>query len=208
MTKTNSAFRRNSKYLLLNALALLGVALAACVTVNVNFPESVVQRAADDYVRDLYKAKEKGKSGTPAGTPSTKPSASRSFSLISEAYAEEGVSFRANTPGALEIRSRQAARLDEIQSQKKAGVLGESKDGTLVLKKGDGLKPLLKQKIEKLVAAENKDREALYEEILSANNLGDSQKATIQRSFSRSFQGASPSGTWIESPEGEWNQKQ
>src|SRR5579872_4764189 len=29
--------------------------VTSCITVNVNFPESAVQRAADDFVQDLYK---------------------------------------------------------------------------------------------------------------------------------------------------------
>ena len=34
---------------------LLTFSILGCVTVHVNFPESAVQRAADDFVRDIYK---------------------------------------------------------------------------------------------------------------------------------------------------------
>ncbi|MEW6056923.1 MAG: DUF1318 domain-containing protein [Bdellovibrionota bacterium] len=42
---------------------LAALALISCVTVHVNFPESAVQRAADDFVRDLY--------GSPASVAQT-----------------------------------------------------------------------------------------------------------------------------------------
>ena len=45
--------------LMSSAIALASLT-AACVTVNVNFPESTVQKATDDYVKELYKAKERG----------------------------------------------------------------------------------------------------------------------------------------------------
>ncbi|MEZ4871386.1 MAG: hypothetical protein R2827_03890 [Bdellovibrionales bacterium] len=39
-----------------NRLSILGasVLLVSCITVNVNFPEAAVQKAADDYVKELF----------------------------------------------------------------------------------------------------------------------------------------------------------
>jgi uncharacterized protein YdbL (DUF1318 family) len=178
---------------------------AACVTVNVNFPESAVQKATDDYVRDLYRAKEKGNKPAPAAEPSAKPQAA--FELIPSAHADEGDLFRVDTDKALSIREKLRGRLDEVLSQKRAGVVGESNDGLLVLKSPDKLKKLLLKKVEKLVSDENSDREELYGEILTANGLPRTRLKNVQKSFSRSFQAESPSGTWVQDIEGKWARK-
>ena len=196
--------------------AVFAVALTnACVTVNVNFPESAVQKASDDYVKDLYKAKEKGKtpsSSSPSSLPAKTPEKS-SFHmmelLIPSAYAEgaEDEAFQIQLgPKAKEIQSRQASRISEIVEQKQAGLLGETADGLLVLRDAKKLKPLLQAKVDKLVKEENSDREALYDDVAKFNNLPALQK--VRQSFARSFQkSGSPAGTWIEDPAGSWTQK-
>lgn len=185
----------------------------ACVTVNVNFPESAVQKATDDYVRDLYRAKERGKSTSPE-TPSPAPASdSKSSSLwehlelIPQVHAADDDVFKVNTEKAMKIREKLAGRLNEVLAQKRAGVLGETQDGKLTIQAPSKLKPILKKKVESLVSEENKDRNELYEEILTANGLKSNRMINIQKSFARSFQAESPSGTWVESPDGKWAQK-
>jgi uncharacterized protein YdbL (DUF1318 family) len=185
--------------LLISSLAL-GAAATACVTVNVNFPESAVQQATDDYVRDLYKAKAKGKEAAPAEKPKA------SFELIPSVWAAEEEVFKVNTPGAAKIQARQAERLDEVLALKRAGALGETKQGTLVVKDAGKLKPLQAKKAEKVVADENADRADLYKEVVKANGLPSNREKNVAASFARSFQGMSPSGTWIEGADG-WTQK-
>ena len=193
--------------LLKNTLFIaLASVIAACVTVNVNFPESAVQKATDDYVRDLYRAKEKGKAPSPdASTPSAKPSQGFNLSLITEAVAADGI--KVDSAAALQIRTKLASRVDEVIAQKRAGVLGESNDGKLTLQAPDKLKPLLKSKVDKLVKDENTDRETLYNEILKSNGFPAGRMKDVEKSFARSFQAESPSGTWVQDDGGKWSQK-
>ena len=190
-------------------------AATACVTVNVNFPESAVQKATDDYVKDLYRAKERGRAVPPAETAKP-PQASVPpvvFKYLSEAFlpeafaAESGFVFKVDSPASLKIRDRLAARLDEVIGEKKAGVLGESSDGWLVLKSPEKLKPLLLKKIDKLVSDDNADRKELYGDVLKFNKVPSNRLIDIQKSFARSFQAESPSGTWIQDETGIWTQK-
>jgi len=186
------------------------LALSACVTVNVNFPETAVQKATDDYVRELYRAKEKGKTPPPAsapsGTPSTTTSLGFGFPAIGNAEAA-GPNFQVDSPKALSIRDNLAKRLEEVLAQKRAGVIGESNDGFLVLKAPEKLKKLFQRKVEKLVVDENTDRRALYDEVLVVNSAAKNRLKDIQMSFARSFQAESPSGTWIQAEDGSWSQK-
>jgi uncharacterized protein YdbL (DUF1318 family) len=219
----------NSVLGLASGVLLVG---SACVTVNVNFPESAVQKATDDYVRDLYRAKERGKApasenaATPAepeASPSPSPSPSKKsqkkpttksvttssiWDLIPSAEAAEAdLNFRVDSDKSMKIRDRLAGRLDEVLTQKKAGVLGETNDGLLFLKSPEKLKKLLTKKVETLVADENKDREELYEEVAASNKVSKNRIKDIQKSFARSFQAESPSGTWVQDGDGKWSQK-
>ncbi len=192
------------------------VTAIACVTVNVNFPEVAVQKATDDYVKELYRAKEKGKNPTPA----TENTAGKQTNLIerlnrelgsalvSEAWAgpAEG-NFVVNTPKAREILESQKARVQSLLAQKRNGFIGETKDGRVTVRGADQLKPLQKKNVEGLVQDENADREKLYAEIIQANGLTDNALPKVQKSFARSFQAESPSGTWVESADGQWSRK-
>ncbi len=190
---------------LLLALSLSSSAIiySACMTlnVNVNLPESAVQRATDDYVRELYRTKEKSKAPSPE---EAKPAAR--FSLISEAWADSEL-FSVRSEKALKIRQNLASRLDEVLKYKREGVLGETNDGYVVIHKPEKLKKLLAKKVEKLVEDENQDRKALYDEVIVSNKLTENKLDTVRRSFARSFQAESPSGTWVQDGDGKWTQK-
>ncbi|MBC7691368.1 MAG: DUF1318 domain-containing protein [Methylotenera sp.] len=187
--------------LTLGALAL--AALPACVTVNVNFPESAAQKATDDYVRDLYRAKERGKSAPAAGDTTF----FQNFSLISNALAADEENFKLDSSKSSGIKEKLRSRIDEVITYKRMGVLGENGDGKLVLKDPSKLKTLQKQRVETLVKQENVDRDDLYQEVLKINKLPDTRMRNIEQSFARSFQAESPSGTWLQTSEGQWSQK-
>lgn len=192
------------------SLTALG-SVAGCLTLNVNvkLPEAAVQSATDDYVRELYRAKKKEttpEATEPSGAPTPAPAKKVSLAFgIAEAHAESP--FKVTSAGALRIREKLAAQLDEVLAQKRAGVLGESNEGKLVLKSAEALKPLLRKRVQKLVEDENATRGDLYAEVLSSNGLGSDRLKLIQQSFARSFQAESPSGTWVQDAEGRWSQK-
>jgi len=184
----------------------MGAVIGGCVTVNVNFPESAVQKATDDYVRDLYRSKEQSK--TPKATPTPKVSDTVSFPnfILPSANAAEA-SFHLRSAKTETIKARMRGRVSEIISYKKQGLIGESNDGMLVIHDPSKVKPLLKKKLESFVKAENADRESLYGEIAESNHLSSSNVAQMRKSFTRSFQAESPSGTWVQASDSTWSQK-
>ncbi len=205
------------RFSLIAAIVLATLVPAACVTVNVNFPEATVQKATDDYVRDLYKAREKGRSSpaadaevqSPSAKPSAKPGAEPAASmidrlLIAEAWADSRAVFKVDSPKIDEIKAKQSQNLDKLDGHKRDGRIGEGNDGKLVLDPGKKMPELLKKKFKADVDAENDLRDQLYKEI---NNLNKSPIQDIQKGFSRSFQGMSPSKTWIQDEAGVWTQK-
>ncbi len=173
-----------------------------CVTVNVNFPEGAVQRAADDYVKELYKARQEDEKQT--AEKEKKSSSLFSFSLGNVAYAQ--AEFKVDSPKAKEIQGRQKSRLSEVTDLLANGQIGEGADGLLEVKASDA-KPLLMKKIEKVVKEENSDRKDLYDEVAKTNNISSSAKDQVQSSFAKSFQSAAPKGAWVEAKKGSWNKK-
>jgi uncharacterized protein YdbL (DUF1318 family) len=185
--------------------ALLSTLLtaAACITVNVYFPEGAVQRAADDFVKDLY---EKTPKPQPSGAakPHTGALPLKDL-LIPQAYAADEVTI--SSPAAQAIKARMAGRVGELSSFKGRGVIGETNDGNVVVKDAAGLALKDRATVEKLISAENQDRSALYDEMQKANHLNDRNQTKIRATFSKAFQEHSPAGTWIQGESGGWSKK-
>ncbi|MBX9765723.1 MAG: YdbL family protein [Bdellovibrionales bacterium] len=160
--------------------------LTSCVTVNVNFPEGAVQKAADDYVRELYKSKQKT---TPEGKPST---FFFDFSLVATAVAAD---FKISSEESKKIMEKQKERLGDVDGYKAKGVIGETSEGLIEVYKDDKLSAIEKKKVQRLVSEENNDREALYSDIVKSNGMTDAMKAGVRKTFFQSLRDASPAGT-------------
>lgn len=205
--KNNLNARRFGSALTFASIALI----VSCVTVNVNFPESAVQRAADDFVQDLYKGTTsvadtnskdaasdaaamkksvKKKSGkTPAAESTKKPTSFR-FEIFSSAYAIDVSSeVKNDTPKALELKQKMRSRIEVLNSWKQKGVVCETMQGVLKLaapaKAGDDA-----AKVAALVKQENSDREALYGEMTKANQ--GLREEVLRRNFATAFREKSP----------------
>lgn len=215
---------------MIRAFALaVASACAACITVNVNFPESAVKQAADDFVRDLYKdsatasageaasdsarvptsnesekpAKKK-KNAKPAPNPSTFFDLLRALDPLPAALAEE---LNMSSSKAKSIKGRMSARLGEILKWKAKGALGETYDGNLAPRDTGALSRDEKKQVDALVEKENSDRAELYDEIQSVNSISDRKQTRIRKLFGNAFRSNSPAGTWVEAESGTWTRK-
>ncbi len=191
------------------SLILPGLLLTSCVTVNVNFPESAVQKATDDYVRDLYRTKEQSKPGAPKAATSPAGSTSFNFKFLNFIPSAEAAdqSFNLSSPKIETIKGKMKVSVPDVLEYKKSGVLGETNEGRLVIRDASKLKPLLKKRVEDLVEVENQNRNQLYDEVIQANPLAKGNTVAVKKSFARSFQSESPSGTWVQSENDSWAQK-
>lgn len=186
----------------------------SCVTVNVNFPEGAVQRAADDYVSELYKAKAESEDGKKEKARQKNSSSLwedtgrfvASLVFGERAHAVE-VEFKVFTDEAKAIQQRQAGRLATIDKYKAKGVIGEGNGGLLDLRDSSALKPIEKKKVVATIAEENSDRNLLYQEIVKSNQLSGNMIQSVRSSFASSFVKASPAGTWFEDKAGKWSKK-
>lgn len=97
------------------------------------------------------------------------------------------------------IESRQA-RYETLQQYKSQGLVGEDNKGYVAARGGGA-------EVEELVAAENADRDVIYNAIIEQNNLTSADIANLHSAFAEVRRDKAEPGEWIQLPDGEWAQK-
>ena len=190
-------------------LAGLGaLGLASCVTVNIYFPAAAIQQAADQIVDDVRKAPEPGPR-PPAGTPRSGTVLDLAARLPSPGVraAHAQVDLNVSTPAIRALKASLAGRFPQLQPHYAKGAIGETNDGLVAARDTDALSLKDKADVNRLVGQENADRQALYAEIVRANNLAPGTLGEVQRLFANSWRGKSSAGWWIQRDDGQWARK-
>lgn len=95
------------------------------------------------------------------------------------------------------LKERMQSRLPTIVDLKARGIVGEDSQGFLAFVKGQKEKP-------DVVAAENKDRQTVYQTI--AKREGTTAQLVGQRRAKQLADRAKP-GEWLQNAKGQWHQK-
>ena len=90
-------------------------------------------------------------------------------------------------------------RLPEVIKAKGEGTVGEGADGLLHIRAEEP-----SAELEKMVASENKDREALFANLAKKTKGSTAEAAKI---FAKAMIGKGKKGHWFRSPKGAWKQK-
>ncbi|HSL17165.1 MAG TPA: DUF1318 domain-containing protein [Methylomirabilota bacterium] len=196
--------------------------LAACITINVYFPEAAVKELAQQ-IEDEVQRKAAGEpSPTPVAeptpTPMADPAAGAPESLLSWAlslgattvYAaeDEVAAPEITNPAIRKIIDSRAARLKAVNDLKAAGVVGESNQALLVIRNLDAIQGLKERAdAQKLIKDENADREQLFREIAAAKNVELAQLPQIRTTYAEALRDNARPGDWIQLPDGSWTQK-
>ena len=98
---------------------------------------------------------------------------------------------------AQDIKDRMRDRLPEVQALKAKGNIGENNQGYLEVRSGNGA-------AQQIVAAENKDRQAVYQAI--AKQAKTTVQVVGQRRAMQIAEKAD-AGEWLQDPSGKWYQK-
>jgi uncharacterized protein YdbL (DUF1318 family) len=198
---------------LIVAFALGAIFILSCVTVNVYFPESEVEEAADKIVKEVWEKKEK-----PKEKQDQKPKVNKPESLLRGAFLVAAIMFspleaqaqtniNVSTPEITELKNAIADRAPSLWPFLDSGHIGIGKNGLLVLRSGDGLDLQEKASLNHLITQENNDRNALYREIVSANRFAPERFFDIQEIFAVSWRNQARNGWWIQEANGRWSQK-
>ena len=176
--------------------------LFSCVTVNVNIPDSAVQQATDDYVKDLYEAKAKSKPAKPVTFPVDATPCS--IEIIPSGSTPKTDTVRPTARRLIDISDRLKSRLADISALKRPRE-SSAKATTANSHQRKDQKGATKSRVWKLMNDENGDRFELYHEVVAHNGMNKGNLETIARNFAHSFQKHSPSGTWVQDDAGAWS---
>ncbi|MDX9976201.1 MAG: DUF1318 domain-containing protein, partial [FCB group bacterium] len=102
------------------------------------------------------------------------------LSPIQVAYAAE---LKESSPKIKELADQMRARFPEVQALKAKGFVGETNRGYLDLVDGADLKGDDKNAAQRLIAAENADRKALYREVVELNKDQNVTLSVVERVF-------------------------
>lgn len=176
--------------------------VAACVTINVYFPEAAAEDAADRFIDKVI--------GPEAAA--TEPDQSAfNFSLnpidwiFPAAHAQANIDI--NTPAIRAIQQRMEQRFGgELKSHFDSGAVGLTNDAMIEIRDLSQVSLAERNKVKSAVSAENSDRAAVYREIAVANGHPEWEEQ-IRRTFAERWIAKAPSGWYYQNSGGSWVQK-
>lgn len=179
---------------------------AACVTVNIYFPAAAIQKAADEIVEDVRGTKDQKQ-------PEEKKNDKQSSLLDSikkiigpsEAYAQ--INIEVSTPAIRSLKQAMKDNYPQLKNFYDKGAVGENNMGLLELRDTGSLNLKEKADLNRVMAQENNNRNALYSEIMRANKLAADSLPKIQKIFANSWRDKSQPGWWIQNDQGAWQKK-
>lgn len=185
------------------ALITAALVLAACVTINVYFPEAAAERAADRFIQEVIgEVPEPPSNGEPNGGGN----GFLSVSLISSAYAQQP-NINIDTPQVQAIKQRMAERHREhLASWYDAGAIGLTRNGLVEIRDRSAVGLADRRNLERVVGEENSDRNAVYREIAVANGHPEWEDE-IRQTFARQWVSNARSGWYYQGSDGDWTQK-
>ncbi len=126
-----------------------------------------------------------GLGGEPAGEPTSwYREVLDAVSPVRVAYAAEQALKETSSPLVREIAVRMRERFSQIEALKKQGCLGENNRGYLELRECDAMTDAeAKNAAQKLMAEENKDRKALYNEVARLNKADGVAVSTVEQIY-------------------------
>lgn len=198
-------------------LLVAAVLAAGCLTVNVYFPEAAIRDLSKQIEEEIQKGavdagstpSAGGATGQGGGLLARAAAAVAASLLTTPVYAQDAVPDPGITnPAIRQLIESRRARLGELNRHKSAGVLGESKAALVEVRNLDAVGDLKERAaVQRLVKAENADREKLFREIAAAQGVDLSQLPRIQETYAETIRAMARPGDWIQLASGEWKQK-
>jgi len=201
---------------------LLAVLLAACVTVNVYFPAAAAEKAADQLIDQITQPQTPApqapnQSSSPAPKPqsSTVAPSERSvllaaagnlLELLVPSAQAQAANLDVNSPEIRAITGSMATRWQQLKPYLASGAVGLTADGHVELRDANAVPIAERANVKRLVAEDNRDRDALYAEVAKANGHPE-WKSDIQRTFARRWIERAAPGTFYQDASGGWKQK-
>jgi uncharacterized protein YdbL (DUF1318 family) len=185
-----------------------GLALAACVTINVYFPAAAAEKAADRIIEDVWGPEARGNeqsalSVEPAGILLA---ATRGVLDLLIPAANAQADINVSTPAIRTLTASMESRHSQLEKHYAAGAVGLTADGLVEVRDANAVPLAERNAVRKLVADENGDRNSLYREIASANGHAE-WESDIRSTFAQRWIAKARAGWWYRNAAGQWVQK-
>lgn len=164
----------------------------ACVTINIYFPAEEVESVAGEIVNDIRgrQSEEPQNGGEPDNDQSFLRPAVLLASLTALAWAQDATTVSNAT--IRELKARMKARYARLKPFLARNAAKEGDDGYLKMTPTGSLSVREKSDLRNLVAAENRDRQRLYQEVAKALNIEAGQVEKVARIFAEKWQKSAP----------------
>lgn len=193
--------------------------VVGCVTINVYFPEAAIkdlaERIEDEVVREA--AATDGAMIVPEDAGPWRSIWSHTVQAALRLTAAPAMAQppAANTvpepavtnPAIRAIIKSRAERFDELKRSKAQKVVGENNEGLVEVRDLGSLELRERAAVQRLVKAENDDREALYREIAAATNVDLKQLPQIRKTYAGTLRDKANPGDLIQLEDGRWVEK-
>jgi hypothetical protein len=130
--------------------------------------------------------------------------------VFSSAWAEtiDGINYDMGTPPIVVTHHAMGQRLSRLVRFYEPGIMGVNNQGLVEIRPGSGKKLTLAQRqiAEKLIDAENHDRESLVMAIADGNGKREAMPI-VRQQLKKRWQHEMKSGWWIQDDNGVWVQK-
>lgn len=193
-------------------LAALCLVLAACVTINVYFPAAAAEKAADRIIEDVWgpgkqPAPEAGPQGSLGrATGELLVAALRGTLELVVPAANAQADIDISSPAIRALTASMKGRAGELEGFYASGAIGLTSDGLVEVRDANAVALADRNRLRKLVADDNSDRNSLYREIASANGHPE-WEADIRSTFAERWIANARPGWYYKSKSGGWTKK-
>ncbi len=187
--------------------------LTACVTINIYFPAAAAEKVADQIIQEIQQEKPDNQEGNiPEPQSTLEKQGWRRLSLMMLDHtlnffispAQAAANLDVSSPAIQRIKASMKRRFPSLVSAYNKGWIGIKADGFLTVK---GNVPLSERnRVNKLVAAENNDRQRLYQAIANENGHPEWYEQ-IKQTFAKRWISHARRGWLIQKANGQWVRK-
>jgi uncharacterized protein YdbL (DUF1318 family) len=189
-------------------IATFCLALAACVTINVYFPAAAAEKAADRIIEDIWGP---GQQPKPAGNEQSSLGHAAGDILVAAldfvipaAHAQADIDI--SSPAIRALTASMKGRAGQLEPFFSSGAIGLTADGLVEVRDANSVPLADRNKLRKLVADDNADRNSLYREIAGANGHPE-WEADIRSTFAERWIANARAGWHYKSKSGDWTKK-
>jgi hypothetical protein len=196
---------------LMLVFATFAIVAAACVTINVYFPEAAAEKAADRIIDKVQGETVDGGTtlnrGDPAANAPVMVAVARAVGtfLVADANAQNNVDFDKPSAKKTALENSLADRFPRLKPYFDSGAIGMNDTGLVEIRDRNLIPLKDRNTVLQLVTAQNNDWDALYAEIAALNDHPE-WVDDIRRIFASRWVVKAQSG-WYYKEGGAWKQK-